>query len=66
MEWNDGSGELYDLVADPWEVDSQHANPELNGGQDAAGHPPRRALGGGTPDTAIGWFAVRAPIALAP
>jgi arylsulfatase A-like enzyme len=30
-EWADGSVELYDLDADPWELESQHANPDLNG-----------------------------------
>ena len=29
VEWADGSVELYDLVADPWEMDSQHSNPKL-------------------------------------
>jgi arylsulfatase A-like enzyme len=29
VEWEDGSVELYDLVADPWEMDSQHQNPDL-------------------------------------
>ena len=29
VEWADGSVELYDLVADPWELESQHANSKL-------------------------------------
>ena len=30
VEWADGSVELYDLVADPYELESQHANPDFD------------------------------------